>query len=127
MQDEVQRRYGLPREQAAQKILDGDVADNYEMDILTPFKEALAQQIGRALQFFYSGTTFNKVDQILLAGGPASIPRIDALVEDRLKVSTMVANPFSQMSLSPNVKSQQLMREAPAMMVAVGLALRGFD
>ncbi|MBK1717412.1 pilus assembly protein PilM [Thiocystis violacea] len=127
LKEEVQRRYSLTSEQATQQILDGDVAENYEIDVLNPFKEALAQQIGRALQFFYSGTTFNKVDQILLAGGPASIPRIDALVEDRLKIPTMVANPFDQMSLSPDIKSQQLMREAPAMMVAVGLALRGFD
>ncbi|NEX18724.1 pilus assembly protein PilM [Thiorhodococcus mannitoliphagus] len=127
LREEVQRRYGLSREQAIQKILDGDVAETYEIDVLGPFKEALAQQIGRALQFFYSGTTFNKVDQILLAGGPASIARIDALVEDRLKVPTMVAQPFSQMSIAPDIKSQQLMREAPGMMVAVGLALRGLD
>lgn len=127
LREEVQRRYGLSREQATQRILDGDVADAYEVEVLGPFKEALAQQIGRALQFFYSGTTFNKVDQILLAGGPAGIPRIDALVEDRLKMPTMVANPFSQMSLSPDIKSQQLMREAPGMMIAVGLALRGLE
>lgn len=127
LREEVQRRYGLSREQATQQILDGDVAETYEVDVLGPFKEALAQQIGRALQFFYSGTTFNKVDQILLAGGPAGIPRIDTLVEERLKVPTLVANPFNQMSLSPDIKSQQLMRAAPGMMVAVGLALRGFD
>ncbi|EXJ17096.1 pilus assembly protein PilM [Imhoffiella purpurea] len=127
LRDEVQRRYGLSREQASQRVLDGDVAENYETEILLPFKEALAQQIGRALQFFYSGTTYNRVDRVLLAGGPASIPKIDILIEDRLKVPTTIANPFGQMSLSPSIKSQELMREAPGMMVAVGLALRGFD
>ncbi len=127
LKDEVQRRYGLTREQATQRILDGDVAETYEAEVLDPFKEALAQQIGRALQFFYSGTTFNRVDQILLSGGPASIRKIDVLVEERLKLPTLVANPFSQMSLAPSVKSPELMREAPGMMVAVGLALRGFD
>ncbi|MBK5966597.1 pilus assembly protein PilM [Thiocystis minor] len=127
LKDEVQRRYGLSREEATQKILNGDVSETYEAEVLNPFKEALAQQIGRALQFFYSGTTFNRVDQILLSGGPASIRKIDVLVEDRLKLPTVVANPFSQMSLSPSIQSQELMREAPAMMVAVGLALRGFD
>ncbi len=125
--DEVQRRYGLPREQATQKILDGDVAENYDTEVLAPFKEALAQQIGRALQFFYSGTTFNRVDRIVLAGGAASIRKIDELVEERLGLPTMVANPFVHMSLSPRVRAQELMREAPAMMIAVGLALRGFD
>jgi type IV pilus assembly protein PilM len=107
--------------------MDGDVAAGYETDVLVPFKEALSQQIGRALQFFYSGTSFNRVDQILLAGRPASIPEIDLLVGDRLKLPTRVANPFRRMSLSPAIQRQQLIREAPGMMVAVGLALRGFD
>ncbi|MTW22362.1 pilus assembly protein PilM [Allochromatium palmeri] len=127
LKEEVQRRYGLTDEQAAQQIRDGNVADAYESEVLNPFKEALAQQIGRALQFFYSGTTFNSVDRILLSGGSASLPRVDALVEERLKIPTSVANPFSQMSFSPRINSQQLMREGPGMMVAVGLALRGFD
>lgn len=127
LRDEVQRRYGLTDEQAIQKIRDGQVAETYEAEVLGPFKEALAQQIGRALQFFYSGTTFTAIDRLLLTGGPAGLPRIDALVEERLKIPTMVANPFSQMSFAPRINSQQLMREAPGMMVAVGLALRGFD
>lgn len=125
--DEVQRRYGLPRDQAARRILDGDVAENYESEVLAPFKEALAQQIGRALQFFYSGTTFSRVDRIILAGGAASIRQIDELIEERLGLPTAVANPFSHMSVSPRVKAQELIRVAPAMMIAVGLALRGFD
>lgn len=125
--DEVQRRYGLPRDQATQKILDGDVAENYDTEVLSPFKEALAQQISRALQFFYSGTTFSRVDQVILAGGAASIRKIDELVEERLGLRAIVANPFTQMSLSPRVRAQELMREAPGLMVAVGLALRGFD
>lgn len=125
--EEVQRRYGLARDQALGKILDGDVGPSYESDVLDPFKEALAQQIGRALQFFYSGTTFSRVGEILLSGGPASIRGIDKLIEDRLKVATKVVNPFAQMSLAPRIKSQELMRQAPALMIAVGLALRGFD
>jgi type IV pilus assembly protein PilM len=125
--DEVQRCYGLTRDVAMRRIMGGDVAAGYETDVLVPFKEALSQQIGRALQFFYSGTSFNRVDQILLAGRPASIPEIDLLVGDRLKLPTRVANPFRRMSLSPAIQRQQLIREAPGMMVAVGLALRGFD
>ena len=125
--DEVQRRYGLPRDQATLKILEGDVAEDYDTEVLSPFKEALTQQISRALQFFYSGTTFSHVDQVILAGGAASISKIEELVEERLKLPTLVANPFTQMSLSPRVRAQELMREAPGLMVAVGLALRGFD
>jgi type IV pilus assembly protein PilM len=125
--DEVQRRYGLTRDVAMRKIADGDVADGYETDVLRPFKEALAQQIGRGLQFFYSGTSFSRVDRIILAGRAASIPAIDTVVAERLKVPSAIANPFLKMSISPNIKAQELMREAPSMMIAVGLALRGFD
>jgi type IV pilus assembly protein PilM len=125
--DEVQRRYGFAPDAAARKVLEGNVAEGYQADVLGPFKEALAQQIGRALQFFYSGTSFNRVDQVLLAGRPAGIPRIDQLIAERLELPTRVANPFRHMSLSPNIRAQELMREAPGMMVALGLALRGFD
>ena len=125
--DEVQRRYGLPRDQASQRVLDGDVAEGYEREILSPFKEALVQQISRALQFFYSGTSFNRVDQILLAGGAASIRGLSQLAEERLGLPVIVANPFAHMSLSSRVNVQELTREAPALMIAVGLALRGFD
>ncbi|MFY9975414.1 MAG: pilus assembly protein PilM [Chromatiaceae bacterium] len=125
--DEVQRRYGLPRDQASQRVFDGGVAEGYEREILSPFKEALVQQISRALQFFYSGTSFNRVDQIVLAGGAASIRGLNQLAEERLGLPVIVANPFAHMSLSSRVNVQELTREAPALMIAVGLALRGFD
>jgi type IV pilus assembly protein PilM len=92
-----------------------------------PFKEALAQQIGRALQFFYSASTFSRVDQVVLAGGSATIPGIDDLVEARLGNATAVADPFAHMSLSSKVRARALERDGPALMIAVGLALRGFD
>jgi type IV pilus assembly protein PilM len=125
--DEVQRRYGLTPELAMRKISDEDVAQGYDADVLAPFQEGLSQQIGRALQFFYSGTTFNQVDRILLAGRPAGIPGINRLVCERLELPTQILNPFRRMSISPVVSTGQLLRNAPGMMVAVGLALRGFD
>jgi len=67
------------------------------------------------------------VDRIILAGGVAGIRGIDTLVEERPGITTGVANPFTRMSLSPKVGSAALNRDAPAMMIAAGLALRGFD
>lgn len=125
--EDVQRRYGMKADEALRKVIEGDLPDNYATDVLVPFKESLAQQIGRALQFFYSASTFNRVDQIILAGGSASIRGIDELVEERLGTSTVAANPFTHMSLSPQIKASALNRDAPALMIAVGLALRGFD
>jgi type IV pilus assembly protein PilM len=125
--EEVQRRYELPRERALEQVMEGGLPDNYGAEVLGPFKDALTQQIGRALQFFYSAGSFNRADQIVLAGGAASIRNIDALVEERLGISTLVANPFTNMTLGPPIKAAALTRDAPALMIAVGLALRGFD
>jgi type IV pilus assembly protein PilM len=125
--EDVQRRYGVPRTQALQQVIEGGLPDNYESEVLSPFNEALAQQIGRALQFFYSASTFNRVDQVILAGGSAGIKGIDELVEERLGIPTGIANPFSHMALSPKIQAQMLNRDAPTLIIAVGLALRGFD
>lgn len=125
--EEVQRRYGFSREVAMARVRAGNVGPGYETELLEPFKEAVAQQIGRALQFFYSGTSFNKIDLVLLAGGPAELPGIDRLIAEQLAVEVRVANPFRRMSLSASVEPKALMREAPGLIVALGLALRGFD
>jgi type IV pilus assembly protein PilM len=125
--EEIQRRYALPREQALQKLIEGTLPEGFGPDILTPFKETLAQQIGRALQFFYSASTFNRVDRLIVAGGSAGIEKLPELVEDRLGIHTVLANPFTHMSLAPHLKAQDIARDAPSLMIAVGLALRGFD
>jgi len=125
--EEVQRRYGMAREEALQRVVENGLPQNYTTEVLVPFKEALAQQIGRALQFFYSANTFNRVDQIVLAGGSAAIGGIEELVEERLGTDTIIANPFIHMSVSSKVRSADLNQAAPALMGAVGLALRGFD
>lgn len=85
------------------------------------------QQIGRVLHFFYSTATCDRVDRIILAGGAAGIRGIDRLVEEHLGTAAAVADPFTRISLVPEVKSSALWRDAPTMMIAVGLALRGFE
>jgi type IV pilus assembly protein PilM len=125
--EDVQRRYGMARDQALKQVVEGGLPENYPAEVLGPFKETLAQQLGRALQFFYSASAFTRVDQIFLAGGSAGIRGIDELVEERLGTATVVANPFTHMSLSPKVRAPVLDRDAPALMIAVGLALRGLD
>lgn len=125
--EEIQRRYGLSYEEAGLAKKQGGLPDNYIPEVLEPFKESMAQQVNRSLQFFYSSSHFNDVDHIVLAGGSASIPEIDELIEQKTGVPTSIANPFANMSLSSKVRAQSLSNDAPAMMIACGLALRSFD
>ena len=123
--DEIMRRYGLPlRDKMVESRVD---AGSYEEEVLTPFKEAVVQQVGRSLQFFYSSSSFNSVDHIFLAGGVAATDGLASLVENRLATPTTIANPFTNMSMSPRVNAVALSGDAPAMMVAAGLALRAMD
>ena len=125
--DEVMRRYGLSYEEAGLAKRQGGLPESYEIEVLEPFKEALVQQISRLLQFFYAGSEFNRVDQVVLAGGCASIAGISEMVEEQLGVQTVGANPLAQMTLGPRVQAHALAQDAPAMMIACGLALRSFD
>ena len=125
--DEVMRRYGLSYDEAGLAKRQGGLPESYELEVLEPFKEALVQQVSRLLQFFYAGSEFNRVDQIVLAGGCASIVGIAEMVEEQIGVLTAVANPLANMSLSSRVKAQALAQDAPALMIACGLALRSFD
>ena len=125
--EEIQRRYGLSYEEAGLAKKQGGLPDNYQTDVLRPFMEAMCQEAMRALQFFYSSSPFNSVDQVLLAGGCAQIPGVDEMVAARLGVPAMVANPFASMSLASRIKPQMLANDAPSLMISCGLALRSFD
>ena len=67
------------------------------------------------------------MDQILLAGGCAQIAGIDELVAARIGVPTLVANPFTSMSLAPRIKPQLISNDAASLMITCGLAMRSFD
>jgi len=125
--DEIMRRYGLPLEEAGLAKKQGGLPDDYEPEVLEPFKDAVVQQVARSLQFFFSSSQYNDVDQIVLAGGVASMDGLDQLVQNKLGTPTAVANPFSNMSVSSSVNAIALSSDAPAMMIACGLALRSFD
>ena len=124
---EIQRRFGLSAEDAEIAKRKGGLPESYEAEVLEPFKQSLALEVARALQFFTSSTQYNRVDHIMLAGGCAAIPDIDRAVAERTQVNTVVANPFINMPMSSRVKQQNLAVDAPSLMIACGLALRRFD
>lgn len=125
--EEIQRRYGLSMEEAGQAKKQGGLPEDYETEILEPFKEALIQQVQRSLQFFFSSSQYNYVDQVVLAGGVAAMPGLRREVEEKLGLPTSVANPFANMAIGSKVNAVALASDAPAMLIATGLALRGFE
>ncbi|HQV23319.1 MAG TPA: pilus assembly protein PilM [Agitococcus sp.] len=125
--EEIQRRYGLSFEEAGKLKKEGGLPDDYESEVLQPFKEAVVQQVTRSLQFFFSSSQYNDVDHILLAGGTASILGLAQTVQEKLGTAVAVANPFVHMSFAPQINAAAISNDAPALMIACGLALRSFD
>ena len=49
------------------------------------------------------------------------------LIQQKIGTQTLVANPFADMALSSKVNAGALASDAPALMIAGGLAMRSFD
>lgn len=124
---DIMRTYGMSAEEAETAKRNNSLPENYEAELLRPFMDNLALEVSRALQFFFTSTQFNAVDNVILAGGCATIPGITEIVAGRTKVDTVLANPFVNMVPSSRVRPKNLLADAPALMVACGLALRRFD
>jgi len=125
--EEIQRRYGLSVQEAGRAKKEGGLPEDYETEVLEPFREAVIQQVTRSLQFFFSSTQYNDVDHVLLAGGVAALSGLAEAVEEKLGTPTTVANPFQGMAVSGKVNAGALANDAPALMIACGLAMRSFD
>lgn len=125
--EEIQRRYGLSVEEAGLAKKQGGLPDDYDVEVLDPFREAVVQQVARALQFFFGASQYNAVDYVVLAGGTASIHRLAEMVEEKTATTTLVANPFADMAVGSRVNASALANDAPSLMIACGLAMRSFD
>lgn len=125
--EEIQRRYGLSLEEAGLAKKQGGLPDDYEAEVLAPFREAVVQQVARALQFFFGASQYNAVDYVILAGGTASIQGLTEMVEEKTGTATVVANPFADMAVGSRVNASALSNDAPSLMIACGLAMRSFD
>jgi type IV pilus assembly protein PilM len=124
---DIQRAFNLSPEEAESAKKNQGLPENYDADVLQPFMETLALEVTRALQFFFTSTSYNQVDQIVLAGGCALLPGIDELVAKRAGVATVIANPFGTMQVSDRIRPRQLAQDAPMLSIATGLAMRSFE
>jgi type IV pilus assembly protein PilM len=124
---DIARHYGLSSEEAENAKRSGGLPDSYEAEVLRPFMENAALEIQRAMQFFFTSTQYNAVEHLLLTGGTSTLPGFEDVVSSRTRINSMVANPFANMSISPRIQLKKLISDAPALMIACGLAMRRFD
>lgn len=122
----IVRQYGFSPEEAESKKRSGELPEDYDSAVLRPFVDNMAQEIGRALQFFFTSTPHNRVDHVLLAGGSSSLPGLTEAVTAQTSFACQVLNPFDGMELASGLRENKLRREAPSYLSACGLAMRRF-
>ena len=122
----IVRQYGFSPEEAETKKRSGELPEDYESGVLRPFVDNLAQEIGRALQFFFTSTPHNRVDYVMLAGGSSSLPGLTEAITAQTSFACQVLDPFEGMGMGGNVREKKMRREAPSYLSACGLAMRRF-
>ena len=126
--EDIMRFYGMSHEEASKGKRLGTLPDNYQTEVLAHFLSDMAQQIDRSLQFFFSASSqHSAIDQVILAGGCAQIHGVEAAIQERLQIPTVVARPFAQMSVASRAKPAQLAQDEASLLIAAGLAFRAFD
>lgn len=126
--EEIMERYGLDPESAEKAKQAGDLPDDYATGLLGGFREDMAQQVSRSLQFYLASESgAGQPVQVLLGGGCARLPGVAEAVAERLGIATQIVDPLGHLSVTGKAASQAVHEGDTALMTAFGLALRNFD
>lgn len=122
--EQVQLQFSLSPAEAERALRRGELPPEYSSEILPAFREQLIEQINRALQFFFSSSHYNEVDHIVLAGGVAVLDGLSSRLQESSGTPVTVANPFLNLAVADKINGSALATDAPALMIACGLAMR---
>ena len=123
--DSIQSRYDMAPKVAIQSLRKSNMPENFKTKVLKPFVKQLIQELIRALHFFYSSSTYNQVDELMITGGCVSIGNLEKIIQRRVDLPTVIMNPFEFMRIGPKIRSSNFQREIPFLTIAAGLAIRG--
>ena len=126
--EEIMRTYGLSMEEAGRAKKEGGLPGNYQAEVLDPFIDDMTQQVSRSLQFYLaSGSGREQPEKILVCGGCANISGVADVISSRVGIAAEQGDPLGQMTLSSRARAQAVNKDATALLIACGLALRSFD
>lgn len=123
----IHQQSGMTIAEAEEQLRSGELSDEMQQSLVMPFRSTVAQQVSRALQFFYSSGQHNELSKLYLLGGTSNIKGLAEQLESDVGVSTEMANPFATMTIASKINAGRLERDAPTLVKACGLALRSFE
>jgi len=116
---------GQDRAESEQQLIHDRLPDTWRTDNYPIFLSNLQQQISHSLQMYVNTTNNEQPVSLYLSGGGALI---DGIVEDltrELGIEVKMFNPFSAMELDKSIDAEKLLKIAPQLLLASGLASRG--
>jgi type IV pilus assembly protein PilM len=124
----IQRELNLPREEAERLKLGERVGEHslqQVLGVLNSVSEDLAAEMQKTIDFFVATSSVDRLDRVVLAGGSAQVLNLDEVLKERFQVNVEIMNPFRNIRYSESdFDPEWINRHAPAMAVAVGLAVR---
>jgi len=123
----IASKYGLSVEDAEINKRIGKLPNSYESEVLSGFREQIAQQLARSLQFFFATGQFDYIDGVLLTGGTSLLSRIVPYLEGELEIDVAIANLFDKTEFKRQIDKNRLSYDVSLLMVPCGLAMRSFN
>lgn len=121
----IRKEYGVNAEEAEEILKSTQPPGDFLTAVQEPFVEMLRQEISRALQFFYSSSSFSNIDSVVLSGACCALAGLAGDLEVKLRSKVTVLNPV----VNANVQSRRdaIVSAAPSLSIAYGLSLRGLN
>jgi len=121
----VRKEYGVNVEEAEDILNSTQPPGDFIGAVQEPFTEMLRQEVSRALQFFYSSSSYSNIDSIVLTGGCSGMSGLAGDLEVKMRAKVSVLNAIS----NARVKSNRAMiaEVSPSLSIAYGLSLRGLQ
>ena len=102
-----------------------------EADMVHPLLESitdmLIMEVQKTFDFFRETYPSEAINRVMISGGTARIAGLPEKIQEIFGYPTEIMNPFKSISMGPKVDAAKVTSLGPALAVAVGLALRGFD
>jgi type IV pilus assembly protein PilM len=102
-----------------------------EVDVVHPLLESitdmLIMEVQKTFDFFRETYPTESISQVYISGGTALMIGLPERLQATFACRTEVLDPFKTIKVGPQVSSEKVRSLGPALAVAVGLALRGFE
>lgn len=121
----IRKEYGVSADEANEILNSSQPPGDFVTSVQEPFAEMLQQEVNRALQFFYSSSSYTNIDSIVLCGACCGLDGLAGDLEVKMRAKVSVMNPVENATVQTN--REGVKKLAPGLSIAYGLALRGLN